>query len=71
MTCYSFQITNGEKFTCTEDLPSDDAAWHEAVLTVRDIESSLTANGGEWLLEVKRGDVPLYRINVSARKVKS
>ena len=69
MTRYSFQITNGQTFLHSQDLASDAVAWREAILTVRDIESSLSSEGGEWSLEVRREDKPIFRIDVSAHKL--
>jgi len=69
MTRYSFQITNGQNFLHSEELASDAAAWHEAILTVRDIESTLSSEGGNWSLEVRRGEKPIFRIDVTARRI--
>jgi hypothetical protein len=69
MTSYKFQISNGSDFSDEEDLPDDEAAWREALKTVRDIEATLNSKGGDWALVVTRGDVPLYRIDVKARRL--
>ena len=69
MTHYSFHITNGQNFLHSEELASDAAAWHEAIHTVRDIESTLSSEGGNWSLEVRRDEKPLFRIDVTARRI--
>ena len=69
MTRYTFTIKNGEDFSDSEELADDDAAWELALRTVRDIESTFRSNGGDWSLVVLRGDSPLYRIDVRARKL--
>jgi uncharacterized protein DUF6894 len=71
MPQYFFNITNGHPFKdpLGEDLPDDDAAWEQAVKTVRDIEASLNLDGSsEWSLEVKRGQTSIFRIDVSAQR---
>ena len=45
MAQYSFKISNGELSIATTELSDDDAAWHEAVQTVRDIEATLHPGG--------------------------
>lgn len=69
MTRYTFKITNGEDFSDSEELSDDDAAWEQALRTVRDIESALRSAGGEWSLVVLRDGSPLYRIDVRAEKL--
>ena len=68
MTLYCFQISNGQTFHHSEELPNDDAACHEALLTVRDIEASISPEGGTWSIEVARDETPIFRIDVSARR---
>jgi uncharacterized protein DUF6894 len=67
MSRYFFSIANGHPFEDDEgtELPNDTAAWREAVLTVRDIESSLSP-AGHWTLEVRRDGEVLFRIDVQA-----
>lgn len=69
MVRYSFKITDGGDFSDSEELPDDEAAWHQALRTVRDIESTLSSNGGDWSLVVHREGDPLYRIDVRAQKL--
>ena len=69
MVEYCFTISNGEDFSDTEDLPDDDAAWRQALQTVRDIETSLRSGGGRWSLVVAREQRPIYRIEVRADKL--
>ncbi|OPY98820.1 hypothetical protein A5906_30055 [Bradyrhizobium sacchari] len=69
MTRYSFLITDGDDFSDNEELPDDEAAWHQALRTVRDIESTLSSTGGKWSLVVHRDDSPLYRIDVRAQRL--
>lgn len=67
MSRYFFKIANGHPFEDDEgtELPDDTAAWREAVLTVRDIESSLTP-AGHWTLEVIRDGEIVFRISIQA-----
>ena len=69
MVEYCFTISNGEGFSDTEDLPDDDAAWRQALQTVRDIETSLRPGGGRWSLVVAREQRAIYRIEVRAEKL--
>jgi hypothetical protein len=67
MSRYFFRIANGHPFEDDEgtELPDDTAAWREAVLTVRDIESSLVPDG-RWTLEVRREGAIIFRIAIQA-----
>ncbi|MDA9420738.1 MULTISPECIES: DUF6894 family protein [Bradyrhizobium] len=69
MTRYSFMISDGGVFSDSEELPDDEAAWHQAVRTVRDIETTLSSTGGDWSLVVHRGGHPLYRIDVRVQRL--
>ncbi|MBR1174359.1 tRNA 5-methylaminomethyl-2-thiouridine synthase [Bradyrhizobium sp. KB893862 SZCCT0404] len=69
MVQYLFTISNGGDFSDTEDLPDDEAAWRQALQTVRDIETSLRSGGGRWSLVVAREQRPIYRIEVRADKL--
>ncbi|MBR1128443.1 DUF6894 family protein [Bradyrhizobium iriomotense] len=69
MARYSFKISDGGDFSDSEELPNDEAAWHQALRTVRDIESTLSSDGGDWSLVVHREGDPLYRIDVRAQKL--
>lgn len=70
MARYFFNIANGHPFEdlVGKELADDQAAWQEAVLTVRDIESFL-APGGAWTLEVRRDHTPIFRIDVKATAI--
>ncbi|QOG23422.1 DUF6894 family protein [Bradyrhizobium sp. SEMIA] len=68
MTQYSFKVSNGELSYETQELPDDEAAWREAVRTVKDVETNLHSGGGSWSLVVTRDGNPLYRIDVRAQK---
>jgi hypothetical protein len=67
MSRYFFSIANGHPFEDDEgtELPDDTAAWREAVLTVRDIESALIP-GRCWTLEVRRDGEIIFRIDIQA-----
>lgn len=67
MSRYFFSIANGHPFEDDEgtELPDDRAAWREAILTVRDIESSLSPRG-HWTLQVRRDGVVVFRIDIQA-----
>ena len=72
MSRYFFKIVDGGQFTDSEgqELPDDDAAWREALQTVRDVEATLTP-GGRWSIEVRREERPILRIEVSAQRIGS
>ena len=69
MTLYAFHISNGAAFTDSEEFSDDEAACREALRTVRDIESAVHTNGGEWSLEVRREATPIFRIDVTVRRL--
>jgi uncharacterized protein DUF6894 len=72
MPRYFFNISNGHRFQDPngEELQDDDAAWAEALRTVRDIESSLDLDGSShWSIEVKREETSIFRIDVFAQRV--
>jgi hypothetical protein len=72
MPRYFFHISNGRPFLdpTGEELQDDDAAWEQALRTVRDIESVLCLDGSSvWCLEVKREETSIFRIDVSARRI--
>jgi uncharacterized protein DUF6894 len=70
MPHYKFNISNGRPFHDEhgEEFFDDDAAWRSALHTVRDIEDVLRP-GENWLLDVSRDLKPLFRIEVSSRKL--
>jgi hypothetical protein len=67
MPRYTFTIANGESFSDTSELPDDQAAWSEALRTMKDVDR-LQA-GGSWTLVVYRGDIPIYRILVRTEAI--
>jgi len=72
MPRYYFHISSGHPFEdpAGEELADDDAAWQEALRTVRDIEANLDLDGANvWSVEVKRGDTSIFRIDVTARRI--
>ena len=70
MPHYVFDISNGHPFHDEhgEELFDDNAAWRSALHTVRDIEEFLRP-GDSWLLDVSCDLKPLFRIEVSSRKL--
>ena len=71
MPRYFFDISNGHPFhdPAGEELADDNAAWQEALRTVRDIEANLHLDSASvWSVEVKRGERSIFRIDVSARR---
>jgi hypothetical protein len=70
MPHYIFDISNGHPFQDEhgEELFDDDAAWRNALHTVRDIEDVLRP-GDSWRLDVSRELKPLFRIELSSRKL--
>ncbi|MHC2467780.1 hypothetical protein ACVIHD_006792 [Bradyrhizobium embrapense] len=74
MSKYYFHISNGHPFDDPEgeELPNDEAAWEVAVMTVRDIESNLNLDqSSQWSVSVTREDTPVFRIDVSAKRLRS
>ena len=68
MPQYGFKISNGELTDATAELPDDDAAWREAVQTIKDVEATLQP-GGRWTLVVTKEGKPLFHIDVAARRL--
>ncbi|MGY3443655.1 MULTISPECIES: DUF6894 family protein [unclassified Bradyrhizobium] len=72
MSKYYFHISNGHPFYDPEgeELPSDEAAWEVAVMTVRDIDSNLDLDqSNQWSVVVTREDTPVFRIDVRAKRI--
>jgi hypothetical protein len=71
MSRYFFHITNGRPHEdeVGEELRDDCAAWLSAKRLTRDIEDTLEP-GGEWNVEVRDADGPLYEISIAARKLR-
>jgi hypothetical protein len=63
MRTFKFTIADSKVFTDEAQLPSEEAAWQEALRLVRDVESSLKPNE-TWVLTVSEGNHPIFRINV-------
>ena len=70
MARYEFHISNGEKFVGSDEFSCDQAACQEALRTVRDIESALAPDGGDWSIEVRQDNQPIFRVDVTARKLR-
>ncbi|MBR0755636.1 hypothetical protein JQ604_25950 [Bradyrhizobium jicamae] len=70
MAKYSFKISNGEPFEAAEELADDDAACLQALRTVRDIESSVGLDGGDWSIAVSRDEITIFRVAVSAQRLR-
>jgi hypothetical protein len=71
MSRYFFRIRNGKPHDddIGEELRDDRAAWLSAKRLARDIEDTLEPNG-QWILEVRDGDGPLYLISIAGRKLR-
>jgi len=53
-----------------EECPHDAAAWQAAVRLTRDIEDGFQP-GQQWRLEVHDGIVPVYLVEIVARRLRS
>ena len=72
MPLYHFKILNGHPFRDDKgfDFADDEAAWREALKTIRDVETSLDLDrSNNWSIEVKRGEAPIFTIKVTARRI--
>jgi hypothetical protein len=69
MASYSFQISGSGDFASSLELPDDEAAWREALRTVKDVEYALPSAGAAWSLTVHRESVPIYRIDVRTERL--
>ena len=71
MPRYFFDIHNGRRHTDDrgEELGDDNDAWRSALRLTRDVEDNL-APGGQWELQVRQGDRPLFRIEVKSEWLK-
>jgi hypothetical protein len=69
MPRYFFNLDGAKPFLDKEgvELPDDEAAWREAKLFARDIESNLRP-GEMWYLEVHERDRPIYQLRVCSRR---
>ncbi|MEY9594440.1 hypothetical protein ABIA06_006731 [Bradyrhizobium yuanmingense] len=68
MPLYTFTISAGEDFSDTQDLPDDEAAWQQAVRTLKDAESALSSGKLSWSLVVEREECVCLRIDVGAHR---
>ena len=68
MPRYFFQITNGKPHNdeTGEELRDDRAAWLATKRLARDIDDTLEPDGN-WNVEVRDGEGPVYSIKISAR----
>jgi Domain of unknown function (DUF6894) len=71
MSRYFFHITNGRPYEdqVGEELRDHGEAWYSAKRLTRDIEDCLEPDG-EWVVEVRDADGPLYEIRVAGRKLR-
>jgi hypothetical protein len=71
MSRYFFRITNGKPHDdeLGEELRDDRQAWLSAKRLARDIEDTLEPNG-EWTVEVRDADGPVYLIRIVGRKLR-
>ncbi len=69
MSRYFFHITNGRPHDdeVGEELRDDCEAWSSAKRLTRDIEDTLEPDGN-WIVEVRDADGPVYLISIAARK---
>ncbi len=71
MSRYFFHITNGKPHDdeVGEELRDDCEAWSSAKRLTRDIEDTLEPDGN-WIVEVRDADGPVYSISIAARKLR-
>jgi Domain of unknown function (DUF6894) len=72
MPLYHFKISNGHPYPEDRgfEFPDDEAAWHEALKTIRDVETSLDLDrSNNWSMEVRREESPIFKIQVTARRI--
>jgi len=68
MPLYTFTISAGEDFTDRQDLPDDEAAWLQAIRTLKDAESAMISGKLSWSLVVVREECVCFRIDVGAHR---
>ena len=71
MSRYFFHITNGKPHQdeIGEELRDPCEAWSSAKRLTRDIEDTLEPDG-QWIVEVRDADGPLYSISIASRKLR-
>jgi hypothetical protein len=69
MRTFKFSIQDSKLFTDEVQLLSEEAAWQEALLLVRDVESSLKPSES-WVLTVSERDTLLFRINIATEDLR-
>jgi hypothetical protein len=70
MLTFRFAIDGSKPFADEVKLPSDDAAWREALQLVRDIEGSLKP-GESWMLTISEDREPVFRIKVETAALRA
>jgi hypothetical protein len=73
MPTFCFAIEGSRPFADDVRLPSDEAAWQEGLLLVRDVEGTLVP-GESWILTISTRGKPVFRIRVETadmRRVQS
>lgn len=70
MPIYHFKISGPQPFDPDGgfELADDAEAWAEARSLIRDAEESLMP-GEDWVLDVRRADVPLFRIKLQSERL--
>ena len=63
MRTFRFAIDGSRPFADDVQLPSDEIAWQEALLLVRDIEGSLSP-GESWMLTISDSGGSVFRIKI-------
>ena len=69
MRTFQFTIADSKLFTDEVQLPSEEAAWEEALRLVRDVETSMKLNES-WVLTVSERGSQLFRINVTTQDLR-
>jgi hypothetical protein len=70
MRTFKFTIADAKFFTDEAQLPSEEAAWHEALRIVRDIETSLKPQES-WVLIVSEDEQPIFRISIATEDLRT
>ena len=60
---FRYTIADTRPFSAELAVPSEEAAWEEALRLVRDIETALRP-GETWVLTVDEGESPVFRIRI-------
>jgi hypothetical protein len=70
MCTFRFAIEGSNPFADDVELPSDEAAWREALLLVRDIEGSLKP-GESWTLTISEESEPVFCIRLETAALRA